>query len=74
MFAVDSDPVESGFVANLPHAGGNITELINIEALLSGKWNEMFKEIVPRVTRVAARILHGKICRLRLVTRRGDNL
>jgi putative ABC transport system substrate-binding protein len=53
VFIVVSDPVGSGFVESLPHPGGNITGFINIEASLSGKWIEMLKEIVPRVTRAA---------------------
>ena len=53
VFIIVSDPVESGFVASLPRPGGNITGFINIEASLSGKWIEMLKEIMPRVTRAA---------------------
>jgi putative ABC transport system substrate-binding protein len=51
VFIVVSDPVGSGFVASLPHPGGNITGFINIETSVSGKWIELLKEIVPRVTR-----------------------
>lgn len=53
VFVIVSDPVGSGFVASLPRPGGNITGFINLEASLSGKWIEMLKEIVPRVTRAA---------------------
>jgi putative ABC transport system substrate-binding protein len=53
VFVIVSDPVGSGFVESLPRPGGNITGFINIEASLSGKWIEMLKEIVPRVTRAA---------------------
>jgi putative ABC transport system substrate-binding protein len=53
VFIIVSDPVGSGFVASLPHPGGNITGFINIEASLSGKWIEMLKEIVPRVIHAA---------------------
>jgi putative ABC transport system substrate-binding protein len=53
VFIIVSDPVGSGFVESLPRPGGNITGFINIEASLSGKWIEMLKEIVPRVTRAA---------------------
>jgi putative ABC transport system substrate-binding protein len=45
--------VGSGFVASLPHPGGNITGFINFEASLGGKWIETLKEIVPGVTRAA---------------------
>jgi putative ABC transport system substrate-binding protein len=51
VFIIVSDPVGSGFVESLPRPGGNITGFINIEASLSGKWIEILKEIVPRVTR-----------------------
>jgi putative tryptophan/tyrosine transport system substrate-binding protein len=53
VFVVVSDPVGSGFVASLPRPGGNITGFINIESSLSGKWMEMLRDIVPRVTRAA---------------------
>jgi putative tryptophan/tyrosine transport system substrate-binding protein len=53
VFIIVSDPVGSGFVGSLPRPGGNITGFINIEASLSGKWIEMLKEIVPRLTRAA---------------------
>jgi putative tryptophan/tyrosine transport system substrate-binding protein len=53
VFIIVSDPVGSGFVASLPRPGGNITGFINIEASLGGKWIEILKEIVPRVTRAA---------------------
>jgi len=51
VFVIVSDPVGSGFVESLPRPGGNITGFINIEASLSGKWIEMLKEIVPRISR-----------------------
>jgi putative ABC transport system substrate-binding protein len=51
VFVVVSDPVGSGFVASLPRPGGNITGFINIESSMSGKWIEMLKDIVPRVSR-----------------------
>jgi putative ABC transport system substrate-binding protein len=53
VFLIVSDPVGSGFVESLPRPGGNITGFINIEASLSGKWIEILKEIVPRITRAA---------------------
>jgi putative ABC transport system substrate-binding protein len=53
VFVVVSDPVGSGFVTSLPRPGGNITGFINIEASLAGKWIEMLKDIVPRITRAA---------------------
>jgi putative ABC transport system substrate-binding protein len=53
VFVVVADPVGAGFVAGLPHPGGNITGFLNAEAAIGGKWLEMLKEIAPRVTRVA---------------------
>src|SRR5438477_538308 len=53
VFIIVSDPVGSGFVASLPRPGSNITGFINIVASLSGKWIEMLKEIMPRITRAA---------------------
>jgi putative ABC transport system substrate-binding protein len=50
VFVVVADPVGSGFVASLPHPGGNITGFINLEASLGGKWIETLKDIVPGLT------------------------
>jgi putative ABC transport system substrate-binding protein len=50
VFAGISDPVGSGFVASLPHPGGNITGFINIEGSISGKWIEILKDLVPGAT------------------------
>jgi ABC-type uncharacterized transport system substrate-binding protein len=47
------DPVESGFVASLARPGGNITGLSTLAPELSGKRQEVLKEIVPRLSRVA---------------------
>jgi putative ABC transport system substrate-binding protein len=53
IFATVSDPVGSGFVASLAQPGGNTTGFIDMEALMSGKWLELLKEIAPRVANVA---------------------
>jgi putative ABC transport system substrate-binding protein len=53
VFLIVSDPVGSGFVASLPHPGGNITGFINLEASLGGKWIELLKEIRPDAKRAA---------------------
>jgi putative ABC transport system substrate-binding protein len=47
------DPIGSGFVANLPHPGGNLTGFVNNEPTMTGKWLEMLKEIAPAIERVA---------------------
>jgi len=53
IFANIADPVGSGIVASLSHPGGNVTGFINIEGSMSGKWLELLKAMVPRVSRVA---------------------
>jgi ABC-type uncharacterized transport system substrate-binding protein len=53
VFALVADPVGSGFVANFPRPGGNVTGFISMEPTMSGKWLELLKEVAPAVTRVA---------------------
>ncbi len=52
VFSIVSDPVGAGFVASLPHPGGNATAFINIESSMGGKWLELLKEVAPHVSRV----------------------
>jgi len=52
-FAVVSDPIGAGFVASLPHPGGNITGFSHTEASLAGKWVQLLEEIAPGVNRAA---------------------
>jgi putative tryptophan/tyrosine transport system substrate-binding protein len=52
IFVNVSDPVGSGFVANLANPGGNITGFMSNEPILGGKWPELLKEIAPGVARV----------------------
>jgi putative ABC transport system substrate-binding protein len=47
------DPIGSGLAATLAKPGGNVTGLTVLLADLSGKWLELLKETIPRVTRVA---------------------
>lgn len=51
------DPVESGLVASFARPGGNITGLTFLISDLAGKRLEMFREIAPKVTKVA--LLHN---------------
>ena len=51
--AILGDPVGSGFVASLARPGGNITGFSIQAEDLAGKWVELFREAVPKVTRVA---------------------
>ena len=53
VFVIVVDPVGSGFVAGLPHPGGNITGFIYEEASHGGKWLELLTEIAPGIKRVA---------------------
>ena len=53
VFVGVSDPLESGFVANLGRPGGNITGFQNFESAIGGKWLDLLKEIAPGVRRVA---------------------
>jgi ABC-type uncharacterized transport system substrate-binding protein len=54
VMAQDSDPVGNGFVASLARPGGNITGLSNLSSEISGKRLELLKEIIPKLSRVAA--------------------
>ena len=49
-----SDPVDSGFVHNLPTPGGNVTGFANFEPSLATKWLGLLKEIAPHITRATA--------------------
>jgi len=53
VFTCVSDPVGSGFVANLPHPGGNITGFHNFEPAIGGKWLAFLKQIALGLRRVA---------------------
>src|SRR5215475_528075 len=48
------DPVAVGLVTSLARPGGNITGLSNIRPDLVGKHLELLKEVVPKISRVAA--------------------
>ena len=53
VFAGVSDPIGSGFAANLAHPGGNITGFTTHDPALGGKWVGLLKEIAPRTVHVA---------------------
>ena len=55
VFAGVSDPIGSGFAANLAHPGGNITGFMSNDpaGTLGGKWVGLLKEIAPRTLRIA---------------------
>jgi ABC-type uncharacterized transport system substrate-binding protein len=53
VMAGSGDPVGRGFVASRARPGGNITGVSNLAVALTGKWLELTKEVLPRVSRVA---------------------
>jgi putative ABC transport system substrate-binding protein len=53
VFTWVSDPVGSGFTANLPRAGGNTTGFHDFEPAIGGKWLAFLKQIAPDLRRVA---------------------
>ena len=48
------DPVAAGFVNSLAKPGGNITGVTTLQRELSGKRLELLREVLPRLSRVAA--------------------
>ena len=53
VFVGVGDPIAAGLVDSLARPGGNITGFTNIVAVLAGKRLELFKETVPKVSRIA---------------------
>jgi putative tryptophan/tyrosine transport system substrate-binding protein len=53
VFVTVSDPVGDGFVAGLPHPGGNITGFLTSESAITAKMFELLSEIAPGLKRVA---------------------
>jgi putative tryptophan/tyrosine transport system substrate-binding protein len=53
VFVAVSDPIGSGFIANLARPGSNITGVLQYEASITGKWLAMLKEITPSLGRAA---------------------
>ena len=49
---VTGDPVAAGIVDSLARPGGNLTGLATLNPSLSGKRLELFKEVLPRLSRV----------------------
>jgi putative ABC transport system substrate-binding protein len=47
------DPVKLGLVTSLARPGGNVTGLTSLSGELPGKWMELLKETLPRLSRVA---------------------
>jgi ABC-type uncharacterized transport system substrate-binding protein len=53
------DPVESAMVDSFAHPGGNITGVTRLSQELSGKRLELFKESVPKLSRVGILAAQG---------------
>ena len=53
VFTQVGDPVDSGFVTNLAHPGGNITGFWAFEPEMGGKWLGVLKEAAPNLRRAA---------------------
>jgi putative ABC transport system substrate-binding protein len=51
---LESDPVAAGYVQSYNRPGGNLTGLFFDSPELAGKWIELLKTIVPRLSRVVA--------------------
>jgi len=52
VFVSVSDPIGSGFVADLARPGGNVTGFANFQPSMGSKWLEKVREIAPRAERV----------------------
>jgi putative tryptophan/tyrosine transport system substrate-binding protein len=53
VFVGGGDPTSNGLVRNIARPEGNMTGFANVFGSLGGKWLELSKEAVPRLTRVA---------------------
>ena len=53
------DPVETGLVDSLAQPGGNLTGVTRLFQELSGKRLELFKEMVPAISRVGVLLMAG---------------
>jgi ABC-type uncharacterized transport system substrate-binding protein len=52
VMTTSTDPVGTGLIASFARPGGNVTGLTSVTGELGGKFLELLKEIVPRLSRV----------------------
>jgi putative tryptophan/tyrosine transport system substrate-binding protein len=52
VFVGVGDPIGDGFVSSLAHPGGNITGFAGFDGPMGGRWLQVLKETVPRITLV----------------------
>jgi len=52
VFSAVSDPVGQGFVASVPHPGGNVTGFSNFDPDIGSRWLQVLKDAAPAVTHV----------------------
>ena len=50
---LESDPIASGYIANLARPGGNITGLFLDAPSLCSKWLQQIREVLPNVKKIA---------------------
>ena len=60
VFAIGSDPVQTGLVASLSRPGGNITGLITSNVELAAKRLGLLQELLPGATRFAVLVNPNK--------------
>ena len=53
VMAVSGDPVKAGLISSFPRPGGNVTGLTLLAQELAAKRLQLFKEAIPRITRIA---------------------
>jgi putative ABC transport system substrate-binding protein len=53
VFGAVGDPIAEGLVTSLARPGGNLTGLSNVTTDLVGKWLELLKQVVPRLSLIA---------------------
>jgi putative ABC transport system substrate-binding protein len=53
VFVIVPDPVGRGLVESLARPGGNVTGFASYDASIIGKWVQLLKEAVPRITQAS---------------------